>query len=277
MIDKITSIYREKGAPEVFLKILGKAGLDWRMQTLMTKHRRHLSREVMKIFNNTVASGPFKGMKLPICSAWGQEDQAVRVLGIYEREVQNEVVKLTRQFKTSTFIDLGGADGYYAIGVLVNDLYPHSIVYETTVNGRETIARAARLNYCADRVTIKGTAKPGFLSELKAEGLDLNNCLFLFDIEGEEFDLLTTEVLEHLSNSVLIVEVHDFTATQKKAAQKLEQQAAHHFNVRTITTGSRNPGKFKELANLTDHDRWLLMSEGRGKLMYWLVLTPKFA
>ena len=42
-----------------------------------------------------------------------------------------------------------------------------------------------------------------------------------------------------------------------------------------LRTGARDPAQFEELAMLEDTDRWLIASEGRKRLMHWLVLRPR--
>ena len=45
--------------------------------------------DVSKIFNNTVQEGPFKGMVISEKQFWGQGDKASKILGLYEKEIQD--------------------------------------------------------------------------------------------------------------------------------------------------------------------------------------------
>ena len=76
--------------------------------------------------NATVAYGPFKGLKFSSDAWWGRE-RASMILGLYEQEVLESLTNIPKKYKS--FIDLGAADGYYGIGVLVNNLFENSICF----------------------------------------------------------------------------------------------------------------------------------------------------
>ena len=105
-------------------------------------------------FNSTIAYGPLKGFQFDQRSWWNKKDRAGMLLGLYEQEV------LTCLWQTSgthrTFVDLGAADGYYGVGVLVNNLFAESYCFEIAENGREVIEANARLNQVLHRVHIHG-------------------------------------------------------------------------------------------------------------------------
>jgi hypothetical protein len=49
----------------------------------------------------------------------------------------------------------------------------------------------------------------------------------------------------------------------------------NNFNVEILKNSLRDPFKHSLIDELSDDDRWLLMSEGRERNMNWLVCTPK--
>jgi hypothetical protein len=93
-------------------------------QRQIYNRREQLKDEMLKLFNATVAYGPFKGLKFSLDAWWGRE-RASMILGLYEQEVLESLTNIPKKYKT--FIDLGAADGYYGIGVLVNNLFENSI------------------------------------------------------------------------------------------------------------------------------------------------------
>ena len=75
-----------------------------------------ISREVFEIFGGVVAYGLFGGLRLQQASIWwGAHDVGAQVLGIYEKEVADLISDLGPR---TSFISIGAADGYYAIGML---------------------------------------------------------------------------------------------------------------------------------------------------------------
>lgn len=79
-----------------------------------------LGEQLDAIFQSRVQAGPFKGLYLPKHLAWGASARAALLLGIYEQDIQAFLPALSQRY--STFIDIGAADGYYTVGVLVNHL-----------------------------------------------------------------------------------------------------------------------------------------------------------
>jgi hypothetical protein len=82
-------------------------------QRQIYNRREQLKDEMIKLFDSTVAYGPFKGLKFSLDAWWGRE-RASMILGLYEQEVLESLTNIPKKYKT--FIDLGAADGYRSIG-----------------------------------------------------------------------------------------------------------------------------------------------------------------
>jgi len=215
---------------------------------------------------------PITYRRLLISNKINNLDRASMLLGIYEKEIMTEIVNASQKY--SIFIDVGAADGYYGIGTLKNSLYKKSYCFEMSDKGRSIIEENAKLNNVQNQVIIHGKADFDFHKKIDAN--DIGNSLLLIDIEGSEFDLLTDEVLNVFSNSIIIIELHDwFYEDGDSKLNSLVSRASKLFQITTLTTGERNPSLFHELKKLDDTDRWLICSEGRGQLMTWLKLSPK--
>lgn len=239
--------------------------------TLLVTQRLKISQSICNYHQSTVAYGPFKGLRFPQSTHWGSLSRGAMTLGIYEKEVLDKVTELAASDKI--FIDLGAADGYYAIGVLVNGLYKKTYCYEIEEKGQSVIRENAKINNVQDRITVQGKAEPDFYKSIPPE--ELKNSVVLVDIEGAEFDLFDESVFAGLKDSHIIIELHEWLC--EDGDRKLEQlldaaQKTHSLSV--ITMGNRNLADFPELRLLDDSSRWLICSEGRGRLMQWLVLEP---
>jgi hypothetical protein len=224
----------------------------------------------VKLAAVVVAYGPFKGLRFSEESFWGGSDKGAMILGLYESEILSVLMEVSKKYRT--FINVGAADGYYGIGTLVNNMFEKSYCFEISDVGREVMRNNAILNGVEARITIKGEAKKSFLSEIPVQ--NLADSVLLVDIEGAEFDVIDESTFRTLSQSVILIEIHDWVdAADQKISDLLTASKATH-SVRKITTTARDISCFDELKNFSDNDRWILCSEGRPKLMSWFRFDP---
>jgi hypothetical protein len=230
-----------------------------------------LSKTLNETFNGVVKYGPFRGLKFSDDSWWGAADRASMLLGLYEQEVLKSLQTLPKTYRY--FIDIGAADGYYGIGVLVGNLFEKSWCYEISSRGQNTIKRNADLNNVSDRVVIRGKADSEFEKEFSEEDASLS--VLFVDIEGAEFELFNSALLEKFRNSVIFIELHDWAFPDgKERLDRLRSDAERYFQITALTTTSRDLSVFEELKDMSDTDRWLICSENRPRLMTWWRLDP---
>lgn len=272
LIKKLVEVINQYGflmaIKRVFLYLLPS-----RKKTI-NKHRSDISDWLYKNLNGVVKYGPFSGLKLERIPWWGTTDQASMLLGIYEKEILESITSVPSTHKS--FIDLGAADGYYGVGVLVNNLFDASYCFEISGIGQKTIRDNAIINNVTNRVEIFGIASDSFYKNLANKGVDISKCVLLCDIEGGEFELFNKKTLSALKGAVIIIEIHtQYFDDGDLKYKKLKNDAELFYTITELKTGSRNPSKFSELEALSDNDRWLICSEGREKVGTWLRLDPK--
>jgi hypothetical protein len=249
----------------------------------INKRRLIISNLIFKSFEGVVHYGLFKGLILDKEMSWSTTDKASMLLGLYEKEVldslyEKEVLDSLSAVPNThrTFIDIGAADGYYGIGVLVNNLFDYSYCFEMSEYGQKVIARNANLNGVSHRLKIFGIAEQNFIDFLNTEGVDLSKTVLLCDIEGGEFKLFNDTVLNAMRGSVIIIETHDsIFPNGRQMVNTLKQLANNRFSITEFTTTSRDLSLFPELNKFNDNDRWLIVSEGRRQLPSWIRLDPK--
>ena len=238
------------------------------------QHRYLLSQRLASSLNMTVAYGPFVGQELCPESSWSAADRGSMLLGLYESEVLDALVQLASG--RSTLVDVGAADGYYAVGAVKSGLFSNAVCFEMTQAGRDVISINARRNHVEGQITVLGMAGADFVDQIPNSAWSgASDAVFLFDIEGAEFDLLTPAVFEALRSSCLIVEIHEPMQMGGGRAEQLRRDGSTHFEIHEVMTGVRNLSGFPELASWSDDDRWILCSESRGYLMRWWIFTPK--
>jgi len=235
------------------------------------RRRLEVSNRLTRIYGNRILYGPLKGFVLPKSSWWGGADRAAMIFGLYEIEVMQ--LLLNKPYGYNTFVDLGAADGYYAVGLLKAKHFNNAYAFEISAKGRDVLALNAELNGVSQKLHIFGEATPKFYEVLSRE--ERESTVILVDIEGAEFNLLSDNVFQQLNKAIFIVELHDFFFVDggDKTNHLLNKSSATH-RCTEVYMGSRNPGVFKELSSLSDSDRWLVCSEGRARLMRWLRFDP---
>ena len=211
---KFSHSYGRNGLVGVINVLLGKIGIKFRFKSLMELRIIWIANYIKHFTNNTVNTGLYKGMKIHNNTFWSQKDISTRLLGLYELEVQNVILKIqsTSKLKKKFLINIGGGDGYHAVGLLRSKIFQKSIIFEIDKQGRNIIDINLDINNQKKKARILGEAKKDFLTtDLKS--IKLNDCFFLIDIEGAEYSLLDKKNLDKLLNSILLVELH---AAQKK-------------------------------------------------------------
>ncbi|MGI9326209.1 MAG: hypothetical protein ACR2PZ_13390 [Pseudomonadales bacterium] len=249
----------------------GRAAIKSKIVEDATATRLRLANHFNQLFDAQVRYGPFKGFRFSPTSWWSAIDRAGMLLGLYEQEVLNALVSASE--KRSIFIDIGAADGYYGVAAVSQRLFERSLCFEMTQAGQSVIRANAELNGVSDLVSVYGEADIDTLEGIPASQRDQS--VVLIDIEGAEFEFLSERVIELLKNSVLIIELHDWLhSAGDELRASLQERLKPHFSTQVLTTSSRDLSEFVELEELPDTERWLLCSEGRGRLMQWWVLTP---
>ena len=240
------------------------------LKMAIERYRRKVSVQLAKHHQNTIQYGPFKGLRLDGESHWSEGDRGAMVLGLYEQEVLNLLKECSRP--KGVFINLGAADGYYAIGVLIANLFAKAIAFEITEEGQNVIRAQAEFNHVTDRLTVLGKAEIGFAQSLSKA--DLLDSVVLCDIEGGEFEVFTPETFQDLQSSTIVIELHEWFSDAEQRVGKLIDACAKTHTYRFFRTGSRDLSHFPELVRLDDNTRWLICGEGRPYHMRWIVFEP---
>ena len=260
------------GIKLAFLKFISSKLVKLGLVEDAEKLRQRLSAEINQKFDSTIAYGSFKGFKFAKNSWWSKHDRGSMILGLYEKEIIEILLNTSKE--RSVFIDIGAADGYYAVASVKNYFFNRSYCFEIEQKGRSVIRQNSILNGVAKKVIIFGEANKKSLLKIPKE--DISNSVVLIDIEGFEFDFLDTNILNILKKSICIIELHDwFFEDGKKRLKELRKRASKKFHVSEFKLRSRDTSNIKELDLYSDNERWIICSEGRSRSMTWLRLDPK--
>lgn len=233
------------------------------------KYWNILSYEHAKKNNFTVQNGVFKNLKINKNISWGRGDIASKIYGLYENKIQKKI----KELKKPILIDIGAADGFFAIGCLHSKLSKYCYAFEQNETSRLALHKTAELNNVANQISIMGKVdNQVFLSSLP-DDLDLSMAVILCDIEGEEYNFFSETILKKLQKCNLIIEIHTEETNSKEA--DLIKSAKKYFNVNIILDNNKDMSAVSKLHNLNDIDRNLISCEGRSYIGKWLHLIPK--
>ena len=265
-----------------FFSVLKKDGFSWtivRIFLVILKQPNEIQRAKNKVLNkiilehgHKVAYGTFKGMKLSKNTYWSKNDIITHILGVYEKHVLKKIIEFSKK-GNYPFIDIGAADGYFAIGMAFSETFKKIYAFEIDEEGRRSLNRNIENNLCKDKVVVDIEANFETLKEI----VDKNkSAVILIDIEGSEFDLLDDNLLQLLSNCYIVCELHPTLSANGFEKQNiLINNAKAFFDVSIIQRESYSPNKFSELNEFTDEERLIAFGEGRENNMNWLILEPK--
>jgi len=247
-------------------KIYGHARFErelWERDQQTTK----IARELFPTL--TVATGPFQGMRYPNLRSVGST-LLPKLLGSYESEIHPAFeTLLSTQY--NTVIDIGCAEGYYAVGLGVRLKDAEVYAFDTDPRAREACREMATLNGIGDRVHISGFCDKATLVSLPLG----ERALIITDCEGYEKELFDTETAAALDKHDLIVEAHDFIDIG--ISQYIRDTFSKTHCIRSIKSTDdiqkAYTYQYVQLKGFNLDERRLIMGERRPAIMEWLVMT----
>lgn len=219
-----------------------------------------LADQFVAVHGDRVLHGPFVGLRY-----WRGGDAAVaKLLGAYESEISPW---FTHALAASppVFLDLGAADGYYAVGVKVASPDTEVVAFEISATARRELVELATRNGVT--IDIRRRASPRTIRSLPLRG-----ALLLCDIEGAEADVLPP-LAPALAQTVLIVELHEHARPGVTDLLRRSFGATHTIEV--AGAGEREPGSFPELAMLDPDQGAAAVNERRHDTMAWARFIPR--
>jgi hypothetical protein len=187
----------------------------------------------------TVTSGPFAGLTYPDTAPLSL---VPKLLGVYESELHAAVEDAIRA-RPNVIVNVGAADGYYAVGLKRRCPNARVIAYEADERQRELLRRVAVANDA--EIELRGAAGPGDLAGAS---------LIVMDCEGCERALLASA-----PDATVIVELHDFLDAR---VGEIPGRFAPTHDVVLVPTAPQPPARHP-------------LSEQRPGPMRWAVMTPR--
>lgn len=166
--------------------------------------KRPIQQRILRLMEEPVVKhGPFAGMRYPGFAAAGSTVWP-KFIGSYEKELHPVIEEILQQPITEV-IDVGCAEGYYAIGLARSLPAAKVFAYDIDPRARALCSQMAVLNGVQDRVNVQGNCTPETLKAFPFTGKGLVIC----DCEGYEKVLFNKDNLANLGNCDILIELHD--------------------------------------------------------------------
>lgn len=234
---------------------------------------RHLAKWRSRLIDNTIVaqngrrvqSGPFAGMTY-IAEAV-EASASPKLLGCYEAGL-HPIIDEIKTKRYELIVDVGCADGYYAVGFAVSMPWLHVDAYDIDVAAREQCKTLAELNGVSERISIKAELQGAAFEEYVGR-----NALIFMDIEGAEDLLLRPDLYPSLRKLPVIVECHD--AFKPGLSQEIAQRFELSHHVHRVEPGVRSAQLPSWLRKCSELDQLLATWEWRIGPTPWLYMLPK--
>jgi hypothetical protein len=234
------------------------------VRCVSTDERLHVARErqLARVVSphRRVVSGPFAGMRYEARASGSA--LLPKLAGTYELEIHEAIERAIAQ-QPDVVVDVGAAEGYYAVGLARRLPHARTIAFESRRSARYLCGRLAAAN--SAEATVKGPAGSG---DLEAALAGSHRPFVLCDIDGGEHALMDPDRVRGLSSALMIVETHDHRVPGVTA--RLQARFASTHEVAYHESRPRDPAK---LPDLSADDALRVLDERRSK-QGWLVLTP---
>ncbi|MCZ8335127.1 MAG: hypothetical protein O9328_12755 [Rhodobacteraceae bacterium] len=245
----------------------GTQSLNAALRLLAKWRSELLGQALLERSGDRVLWGPFKGMAYPVRAAEGA--RTPRLIGCYEASLV-PVIEEIALGGYDRVIDIGSAEGYYAVGLALRLPGARVIARDTDATAQAACAELARINGVAERVEIGGAVNPGDF-----DGMIAGRTLILCDIEGEEEALLDPDVAPRLREADLLVEVHE--GMRPGCLDLLERRFAPSHHIQRFGRRLQDEGMPPWAEKLSDMDRLLLLWEWRASPTPWLWMRRRTA
>ena len=219
----------------------------------------------------TILNGPFRGMKYPSIDIT-ELTLAPKITGSYENHLEPVINEILAQ-PYNNIIDVGCAEGYYAVGFAKR--LPQCTVHCYDVNEKdlEFCKKMADLNHVSN-LTYNKFCSPETLTDFDYGARSLIFC----DCEGYELELFNDKTIAALKNTDVLVEMHD--CVNPIISETLLKRFSATHDARIINNSNIDNSKLQGLDHVTPAERAFAVYEHRGGLyqnifMEWAFFTPK--
>ena len=219
----------------------------------------------------TILNGPFMGLRY-IDSSNGSQ-LFPKLIGSYEEPIQKWIHEVMEWGEYATIIDVGCAEGYYAVGFSRAKSKPRILAFDIDKDALENAKKLAFINGASDVVSFYELFKPSTVSTLLKND-PANKILIFMDIEGAEIDLLNADETPDILSCDILVELHDcfHPGLTEKIIEKFQE--THMIEI-TVDYPWRLNNYSLNGRDFSEEDKQYMFDERRPKAMRWMYARKK--
>jgi hypothetical protein len=197
-----------------------------------------------------------------------------KILGTYEIEL-HEVFDRLKDRNYVKVVDIGAAEGYYAVGAMLWNPRCSVTAYEENFAYHESIRYLAKVNNVERRLELLGSCNEDSLNNL---GEELSHAFVIMDVEGYEKTLLNPQSVPALRTATILVEEHDVFV--EGCTDAIIQRFQNSHEISSYRSRARNATEYPLKSGFT-HLNFMrsavidAISDGRTEPNGWLLLEPK--
>lgn len=212
----------------------------------------------------TVRNGCFQGMRYPSMKAVGSACLP-KLLGSYEAELSGVIERIVQQ-PYSAIVDVGCAEGYYAVGLGMR--LPNAQVHAFDISEEA-------IKLCRQMAELNGVnlITGNFCDRETLLNLDLGpRALIILDCEGYEAELINGEVASRMRQHDFLIETHDFLdlAITPELLAHFEQTHDCEVIASIDDITKAYEYNYPELADFDLYERCRVLQENRCNIMRWI-------
>jgi predicted O-methyltransferase YrrM len=172
-------------------------------------------------------------------------------------------------------VDIGAAEGYYAVGLSRRLPRARVVAFEMEQRGQMLLGKMIELNGLQDRIEIRGKCE---LDNLKAVlATEPGSALVVCDCEGHENILLDPAAIPDLRRAMILMESHDIF--EPGTADRITERFSATHEVARTWSVDRTPADYPYPSLVTrllpeKYMKWAV-SEWRPVPMSWLWMRPR--
>lgn len=230
----------------------------------LAKHRSaRIANTIIQKQGREILYGPFKGMNF--IDNVSEGCYVPKLLGIYESELHEYINQIVLN-KPDIFINVGSAEGYYAVGL--KKLLPDTDVFafDTDINAQEKCKELSIMNNV--NINIEGEFSSGILDNFKNKKV-----AFMCDIEGDESNLITEETIDMYSEIEVCIELH-YNNNGKHNVGLIPKMFQRSHKTELVMQKGKSFIVPEFIANLSHLDILLSAWEYRSYPTPWLIAKP---
>lgn len=251
------------------LSLLSDAVLKKLVLGVTFEVKRRVTQEFSASTHLTVVDGPFRGARM-LDSTHGGSNQEVfgQSIGTYEAPV----TRVLTSKKWLNFIDIGAESGFYVAGMLKCGWARHAYAFEDNLSSQQELIRRLDINGVSAKILGHADFE-SVRSLIESNQLNNSGTVVLCDIEGAEFEMFSESLVLVMNKCTVVIELHDPEGNRtKELIQSFGR--THAIEVAKRDTWFAPFLSDPSLSNLSDHQKMLLISEGRAFAQSWLIATP---